>query len=561
MSGNAPAPENLPPSVDAPSPELIPFDPPVEVTVVGIGASAGGLEAFERFFQKVPRHSHLAFVIVQHLDPDHSSLLVEILQRHTPLRVMEAQDQMRVEANSVYVIPPNHYMSFEKGRLHLCVPDIPRGQRMAIDYLFASMAHNASESAIGIIFSGTGTDGTLGAQAIIAEGGLVLVQAPATAKYNGMPNSAISAGFASHILPVEAMPAMLLSKKRLLTLPDTNIHGIDKVLLALRRTTGHDFSQYKKTTIGRRIARRMIAHNIDDRRIYAQYVQKNPLETQALFKELLINVTHFFRDADAFEILEHDILPKLLADKTESDVVRVWVAGCASGEEAYSIAILLREYIERNETHFTVQLYATDLDDEAIQFARAASYPLSITDEVSPARLQKFFIKEDNRYKIKKHIREMVVFATQNIIKDPPFTRLDLLCCRNVMIYLEPRMQDQMIPMFHYALRTGGVLFVSPSEGIGNHAELFNPIDRKWKFYRATSAIKPAPKMTVTDTLWKSIEYSRTSQDTMKKPETINYELTKRMLLQIFAPASVVTDVNGNILFVHGDTGRYLRPA
>lgn len=305
----------------------------------------------------------------------------------------------------------------------------------------------------------------------------------------------------------------------------------------------------------------MTVHNIDDRRVYAQYMQKNPLETRALFKELLINVTHFFRDAEAFELLEKDILPALFADKTESDGVRVWVAGCASGEEAYSIAILLREYMDRTETHFTIQLYATDLDDEAIQVARNATFPLSIADAVSPERLQQYFVKDENGYRVSKKIREMVVFATQNVIKDPPFTRLDLLCCRNLMIYLEPQLQAQLIPVFHYALLPGGVLLVSPSEGIGNHGELFTPIDRKWKFYRATSVLKSAPKMTASRSLLQSAEASQTSEHTMKKLDSINFtDLTKRVLLQTFAPASVVTDIKGNILFVHGDTGRYLRP-
>lgn len=562
MSGNAQVPVKASPPDDTHVRDKPKAKPTGAVTVVGLGASAGGLEAFEKFFPKVPRHSGLAFVIVQHLDPSHDSLLAEILQRQTPLPVHEAQDRMEVEADCIYVIPPNRYMSLAKGMLHLSVPEQPRGQRMPIDFFFESMALDRYESGIAIILSGTGSDGTLGAQAIITGGGVVLVQAPATAKYNGMPDSAIKAGWASHVLPVEAMPAALLSKKRLAKLPDAATDGIDRILLALRQSTGHDFSQYKKSTIGRRIARRMTVHNIDDRRVYAQYMQKNPLETRALFKELLINVTHFFRDAEAFEILEKNLLPTLLAGKTASDVVRVWVAGCATGEEAYSIAILLREYMDRTETHFNIQLYATDLDDEAIQFPRNATYSLSISDDVSPERLHQHFVKDEDAYKVSKKIREMVVFATQNVIKEPPFTRLDLLCCRNVMIYLEPQMQELLIPVFHYALLPGGVLFVSPSEGIGNHADLFSPIDRKWKLYRATSVHKLAPKMTVNRRLLEHAHHSQTSDDTMKKIETINFtELTKRVLLQTFALASVVIDVQGNILYVHGDTGKYLRPA
>lgn len=561
MSGNAQAPVEADSTNDAPLRNEIQADSTgVAVTVVGLGASAGGLEALNKFFQKVPRHSGLAFVIVQHLDPTHDSLLSEILQRSTPLPVYKVHDGMTVEADCIYVIPPNRYMTLEQGILRLGMPEQPRGRRMAIDQFFISMAHDRHEAAIAIILSGTGSDGTIGAQAIYEQGGMVIAQAPATAKYDGMPESVIRSGFVSHILPVEAIPAMLLSRKPLLKIPDTAIHGIDKILLTLRTNDGHDFSQYKKQTMGRRIERRMQVHGIDDPRVYARFIQENQTERRALFKELLINVTSFFRDPQAFEALEKNILPMLLDDKPESHAVRIWVAGCASGEEAYSIAMLLHEYMGRTKKRLSIKLYATDLDDEAIDQARIGLYPQSIADDVSIERLRDFFIEEPNGYKVIQPIREMVVFATQNVVNDPPFIRLDLLCCRNLLIYLEPQLQNQLIQKFYFALQPGGIFFVSPSEGVGSQGDLFTLIDQKSKFYRATSTLNPPIKRISNGPLSKQAGARSEPEEFMKTPEPINFtKLTKHMLLQTFAPASVVTDVQGNMLFVHGDTGKYLR--
>ncbi|HSM97950.1 MAG TPA: chemotaxis protein CheB, partial [Gallionella sp.] len=460
--------------------------------IVGLGASAGGLEAFEQFFRSVPPDSGMAFVLVSHLDPDHVSILTEILQRTTAMPVVEAQDQMAVAPNGVYVIPPNRDMAIFHGALQLNVPEQPRGQRMPIDAFLRSLADDQGENAIGIILSGTGTDGTLGMRAILGAGGVTLVQEPATAKYDGMPVSAIQAGYATHILPVEKMPQVLLAGEHNLAVrrevPPTPgaTNSMNRILMLLRSATGNDFSMYKMSTIHRRIERRMSQHDIEDIELYARYIKEHPPEARLLIKELLINVTSFFRDAEAFAILKRDILPGLLADKPEDYVIRIWVAGCATGEEAYSIAMLLREHMDETRREFKVQLYATDLDDDAITVARAGIYPPNIAQDVDPERLRRFFIKEDAGYRVKKAIREMVVFAIQNVIKDPPFTRLDLLSCRNLMIYMETELQNRLIPAFHYALKPGGVLFLSPSEGTGKYPELFAPLNRKWKFYRAT---------------------------------------------------------------------------
>ena len=536
--------------------------------IVGLGASAGGLEAFEQFFRSVPPDSGMAFVLVSHLDPSHASILTEILQRTTTMPVVEAQDQMAVAPNGVYVIPPNRDMAIFHGVLQLSVPEQPRGQRMPIDAFLRSLADDQGENAIGVILSGTGTDGTLGLRAILGAGGVSLVQEPATAKYDGMPASAIQAGYATHVLPVEKMPEVLLAGIHTLAVRQEEppapaaVSGMNRILMLLRSGTGHDFSLYKKSTIGRRIERRMSQHNIENTEIYARYLKEHPAEVHTLFKELLINVTSFFRDAEAFAALKQDILPLLFEGKPEGYVFRLWVAGCASGEEAYSIAMLLREFMDEKRQEFKIQIYATDLDEDAITVARAGIYPPNIAQDVHPERLRRFFVKDEAGYRVKKDIREMVVFATQNIIKDPPFTRLDLLSCRNLMIYLEPELQKRLIPAFHYALKPGGVLFLSPSESIGNHLELFTAINRKWKFYRATGTIASTRAVMSGGLLWTRDTNTKGPDEVTKKIKETNFaELTRRALLQSYAPASVVTDLKGNILFVHGDTGKYLRPA
>lgn len=543
-------------------------NPATVFPIVGIGASAGGLEALEQFFRHVPPHSGMAFVLVQHLDPSHDSLLTEILQRNTSMPVTEALDEILVEPNHVYVIPPNRDMAIFHGKLQLSVPSEPRGQRLPIDAFLRSLAEDQHENAIGIILSGTGSDGTQGLRAILGAGGVTLVQEPATAKYDGMPSSAIQAGCATRVLPVDKMPEALQSGIRQFgsqdQIPDDpkKTSQMSHILMQLRTKTGHDFSLYKKSTIARRIQRRMLHHAIEDTDVYARFLKENPAEVTALFKELLINVTSFFRDADAFGVLQKEILPRLCKDKSEQSIFRAWVAGCATGEEAYSIGILLKEWMEENHHEFKVQIYSTDLDDEAIAIARAGIYPPAIAQDITPERLRRYFTKEDTGYRIKKEIREMVVFAIQNVLKDPPFTRLDLLSCRNLLIYLGAELQNQLIPTFHYALKSGGILFLSPSESIGNHTELFSPVNRKWKFYRAIHSITSSHTVMTNVLSWAAGTDGKASEEIMVKPKETNFaELTRRVLLQCFAPASVVTDLKGDILYVHGETGRYLRPA
>ncbi|MCX9158502.1 PAS domain-containing protein [Niveibacterium sp. 24ML] len=533
--------------------------------VIGIGASAGGLEAFEKLFRHLPATSSMAFIIVTHLDPSHESILTEILQRATSMPIVEAHNQLAVEPGHVYVIPPNRDMAILNRSLQLSIPDRPRGQRMPIDGFLRSLAEDQGEHAIGIILSGTGSDGTLGLRAIIGAGGFSLVQAPQTAKYDGMPNSAIRAGYATHVLPPEDMPAALFAGLRHISMQDSNTFGVNnpntnalnQILMLLRSATGHDFSQYKKSNIGRRVERRMSQHDIGDIQIYARYVREHPAELHALFKELLINVTSFFREPEAFALLRNEVLPKLLAERPAEHVLRIWVAACATGEEAYSLAMQLREYMDETQSEFRTQIYSTDLDDDAIATARAGVYAPNIAQDLTPERLNHFFVKEDAGYRVKKHIREMVVFATQNVIKDPPFTHLDLLSCRNLMIYMEPELQHRLVASFHYALNPGGVLFLSPSESVGRHVELFSAISTKWKIYRAIGS-----RSVLVDRAQDTPDGTTSGTRNTAMPREPNFaELTRRTLLRFYAPASVVTDLKGNIAYVYGDTGAFLRPA
>jgi two-component system CheB/CheR fusion protein len=542
--------------------------PNMPFPIVALGASAGGLEAFEQLFRHMPVTSGLAFVLVPHLDPSHASILTEILQRSTAMPVVEAQDQMAVAPNTVYVIPPNRDMAIFNGALQLSLPEAPHGQRMPIDAFLRSLAEDQGERAIGIILSGTGTDGTLGLRSILGAGGITLVQEPATAKYDGMPASAIKSGYATHVLPVEKMPTVLLAGVRNLIefrtqpLPVAPAARINRLLLLLRSATGHDFSHYKKNTINRRIERRMAQHDLTDMDVYTRYLKEHPAELQALFKELLINVTSFFRDPEAFTFLKKEILSKLFENKADNYVFRVWVAGCATGEETYSIAMLLRELMDETGREFKIQLYSTDLDDDAIAVARAGLYPPNIAADVTQERLRLFFVKEEAGYRVKKSIRDMVVFAVQNVIKDPPFTRMDLISCRNLMIYLEPELQNRLISTFHYALKPDGILLLSPSESIGNHTDLFKPLSRKWKCYQAIHSGASARIVMTEGLSWTVGNSDKSPLDAVKKAKESNFaELARRVLLQSYAPASVVTDAKGNILYVHGETGKYLRPA
>jgi two-component system, chemotaxis family, CheB/CheR fusion protein len=559
LKKNAPAKKNHEPPA-----------PPARFPIVGIGASAGGLEAFELFFKTLPAKSGIAFVLIPHLDPGHASMLSEILQRNTTMPVHEALDNTTIQPDNVYIIPPNKDMAVFHGAISLSVPELARGLRLPIDAFFRSLAEDQGERAICVILSGSGSDGTLGLRAIHGVGGVSFVQEPSTAKYDGMPRSAINSGLATYVLPVEKITAQLVAYVK--TIAETGVppapplpaslSAMRRIMMLLRTKTGNDFSQYKQSTIRRRIERRMGVHNLADMDAYARYLAENPAEGQILFKELLINVTSFFRDKEAFEALNREALPRLFANKPETHIFRIWVPGCASGEEAYSLAMLFSEYMDGIKQEFKLQIYATDIDDDAIASARAGTYPANIAIDVSPERLRRFFAKEESGYRIKKEIRECVVFAIQNVIKDPPFTKMDLISCRNLLIYLDGELQSRVIPAFHYALRPGGVLFLSPSEGIGNFTDLFGPVDKKWKIYQAKPSMMSANTLVARRFAWTGEKAGREPVEVAVRRDKTNVaELTKRVLLQSFAPPSVITDETGNIVYVHGDTGKYLQPA
>ena len=543
--------------------------PLLNCPIVGLGASAGGLEAFELFFKSMPAESGMAFVLIPHLDPDHASMLSEILQRNTTMPVYEAKDQTKIEPNHVYIIPPGRDMAIFHGVLHLSVPTEARGMRLPIDTFFRSLAEDQGERSIGIILSGSGSDGTLGIRAIHGAGGVSFVQEPTTAKYDGMPSSAVGSGLATYVMPVEKIAEQLVAYVK--TIADTGIPPappvpetssvMRRILMILRTRTGNDFSQYKQSTIRRRIDRRMNMHGFTDLHEYAKYLQEDPSEVHILFKELLINVTSFFRDKEAFDALKTEALPLLFKDRPETYIFRIWVPGCASGEEAYSIAIIFREYMNLIKKEYKIQIYATDIDDDAIATARAGTYPSNIAIDVSSERLKRFFTQEDTIFRIKKEIREMVIFAVQNVIKDPPFTKMDLISCRNLLIYLDIDLQNRVLPAFHYALGPEGMLFLSPSEGIGGFTDLFIPIDRKWKIYQSKLS-EPSARMLVSPRFaWTVGTTSKEPGETPGKDKTNVTELTKRVLLQTFAPPSIIADEKGNIVYVHGNTGMYLQPA
>ncbi|KAB2643174.1 MAG: chemotaxis protein CheR, partial [Verrucomicrobia bacterium] len=462
----------------ATEPAALPEDPPPQgFPVVGIGASAGGLAAFEAFFSGLPAADPgMAFVLVQHLDPNHKSILADLIRRYTRLPVFEVEDGLVVRPNCVYVIPPGHDLALLNGALQLLEPTEPRGLRLPIDFFFRSLAQEQRERAIGIVLSGTGSDGTQGVRAIKGEGGMVMAQNPASTEFDGMPRSAIGTGVVDYeLLPAE-MPESLIAyakhafgklpKSAILPVPKVE-NALKKIFILLRAQTGHDFSQYKPSTIGRRIERRMAVHQIEGIDGYVKYLQQTPAEVEALFRDMLIGVTGFFRDPEVFQVLEEKVIPALFAGKSPGAVIRVWIAGCSTGEEAYSLAMLLVEHMEAIKASFTVQLFATDIDSRAIATARVGRYPVSIAADLSPERLARFFTADGGGYRIHKSIRDLLVFSEQDVIKEPPFSKLDLLSCRNLLIYLGAELQKKLIPLFHFALKPDGWLFLGTSEGVG----------------------------------------------------------------------------------------------
>jgi two-component system CheB/CheR fusion protein len=559
--------------------------PALALSIVGIGASAGGLEPLEHFFARVPVSSGLAFIVVQHLDPTHKAMLAGLLQRVTSLVVREASEQMRVEANHVYVIPPNAELSLLQGVLHLMPPSEPRGMRLPINVLFSSLARDQGASAIGVVLSGMGSDGTLGLLALKAVGGLTIVQEPSSAQFDSMPRSAIAAGCADIVALAADIPARILAcvardghsnspradgrpaRAPIDAAVDPTADTIESIFSLLQHRTRHDFSLYKPSTLNRRIDRRIAIHGLSGLAEYVRFLRQNPHEVDLLFKELLIGVTSFFRDAGVWQYMLDTALPALLANRGDETKFRAWVVGCSTGEEAYTLAIAFIETVQRLPEHrnCSLQIFASDLSPDAIAAARAGRYPASSSANMKPEYAARYFTGQGGALVVSKAIRDMVFFAQHDVVLDPPFTRLDILSCRNLLIYFDATLQRRLLPLFHYSLRPGGLLLLGSSETVGSFSKLFEPVDSKLRLYlRRHIAPSASP-----DFLLKS--FPPLLKLTKEAPMSSSPNATQggdslqaaadHVLLQVHAPPAVVVNAAGDVVYISGRTGKYLEPA
>ncbi len=544
--------------------------------IVGIGASAGGLSAFEAFFAGMPvdRNPGMAFVLVQHLSPDHKSLLAELVRRSTRMEVLEVEDGMGVRVDCAYTIPPGRDLSLKDGSLHLTVPAEPTGHRLPIDAFFRSLAEDQNERAIGVVLSGTGSDGTLGVRSIKAVGGMVIAQTPESSEFDGMPRSAIATGLVDYQLKPGEMAAQLMHYAARALKPPISIEASSpfdedafrRVCVLLRQQTGHDFSEYKPSTLKRRIERRLAVHQIETMSAYADYLENNPMEGTALFHDLLIGVTSFFRDPAVFKALEDLVIPGFFDGRASETPIRVWSAGCSTGEEAYSVAILLKERMEAIGQTRPVQVFATDLDPSAIAIARIGLYGPAAADQMDARRLSRWFTTDPGGggYQIRKSIRDLLVFSEHDVIRDPPFSRLDLIVCRNLLIYLGSTLQQKLLPVFHYALNPNGVLLLGSSEGIGDFGDLFTPVDRDAKLFRRRSdalSVNPASRRRASPAAHRMPEAGPAPRARSGEPaRPALKEQMQKALLEQGTPAAALVNARGDVLYLHGRTGRYLEP-
>ncbi|WP_397532945.1 chemotaxis protein CheB [Roseateles sp.] len=553
----APAPSSQGPATD-PTP------------IVGLGASAGGLAALEQFLAQVPAASGLAYVVVQHLDPTHKAMLAELLQRCTAMPVLEVLSSQPIEADVVYVIPPNAELTVLGNRLHLAAPSQPRGQRLPVDLLFSSLARELGVRAVGVVLSGMGADGTQGLQTIKAQGGMTLAQQPESAQFDSMPRSAIASGCVDIIAEPADMPARILAMTRQpLSSPAEAASSppqLKAILGLVQEHTRHDLTLYKSNTLLRRITRRMGVHDLGSLDAYENFLRQNPQEIDLLFKEVLIGVTAFFRDPDVWLELKDAVLPQLLArHSAEERKLRAWIAGCSTGEEAYSLAMAFSEVLDAWPEYqdFTLQIFATDLSADAMARARSGHYPAAIAQDLSPERLAHFFTVQAGGYQINKQLREMVLFAQHDVILDPPFTRLDLLSCRNLLIYFSVPLQQRLVALFHYSLRPGGVLLLGGSETVGRSQSLFRPLHQKSRLYWRNHSGGPV------GALHFPTQRRLSARAAAQEPHLIHsnatpanlQSLADQLLLQAFSPAAVLVTEAGDIVYINGRTGRYLEPA
>ncbi|HEV8458110.1 MAG TPA: chemotaxis protein CheB, partial [Methylomirabilota bacterium] len=562
------------PAPDRPDAEPVIEDgPPLQAVspfpVVGIGASAGGIEAVKQVLQALPVDTGMAFVLVQHLDPTHASMLTEILSRATSMPVSEVTDQMAVEPNHVYVIPPGMNMAISQGTLRLSPREEIPGQHRVVDHFLHSLAEDQGHKAIGVILSGSATDGTLGLEAIKAEGGITFAQDD-TAQHKSMPRSASAAGCVDFVLPPDQIGqeiARIARHPYVAPGAEADLEGaarepnLGRVLEQLRFATGVDFSNYKRNTLYRRVTRRVVLHKMEGLGDYVRFLQSNPAEVEALYQDVLISITSFFRNPEAFEMLKGKVFPRLTQERSRHEPLRIWVLGCSTGEEAYSIAIAFAEFAEASGRQIPLQLFATDLNGAGIEKARAGIYSKTVTQDVSPERLRRFFVEMDGSYRITKSIRDACVFARHNVLSEPPFSRIDLISCRNVLIYLDPSLQQRVLAILHYALQPKGFLWLGGSETIGAYRDLFEIEDAKQKIY-----VKKLGATRVTVDLLPTLrgaEPRAASQPGREVggPGTDVQREADRLLLARYAPASVLINTDLEIVQFRGETGLYLAPA
>lgn len=537
--------------------------------VVGLGASAGGLEALGAFFGQVPPDSGAAYVVVLHADPGQNGHLAEHLSAVAALPVERIKDRCKLQPNRVYVIPPDKDPCLGRHRLHLLDPAAPGGLRLPIDSLLRSLAAEMGEYAVAVILSGMGSDGVLGLRAIKEAAGACFVQDPATTRFGGMPLAGIQAGLADVVAPAERLPGLIAQYlKRLPRLAKAGPGTEDGESLALRElmgllraSTGHDFSLYKKNSVLRRIERRMSLHKIEDLWAYVHFLRSHSREIELLLKELLIGVTSFFRDPPVWEQLGRDILPQLMSGRGDGEVLRVWTPGCSTGEEAYTLAMVFRESLERHhpQKSLSLQIFATDLDKDAIEKARIGVYPANIASDVAEERLNRFFVREEQGFRVSKEIREAVVFAPHNVIKDPPFTRMDLLVCRNLLIYFDQELQKKLLPLFHYSLHPGGVLLLGNAETVGSFTDLFIKASGRGRFYRTRRRQAGMARFQCPAAVPESKERDEPAGTGRGRAPNLQ-ALADRLVLQRFARPAVFTSASGDIVYISGRTGRFLEP-
>jgi len=540
--------------------------------IVGLGASAGGLKALKSFFSEVPGKSGMAYIVLIHMSPEHPSMMPELLQKNTQVPVSAAADGQVIEPDHVYVTPPDKEISLYQGKIQL-LDIVEKHKVLPIDQFLRSLAQDQKSNASAVILSGTGTDGTIGIRDIKAHDGLVLAQSRESADHDGMPASARHTGLVDIIAAPEELPQKIIDyyahtelsraqKTHAATdLTSDQRDWLNKVFAILRTRKGHDFSNYKPNTILRRISRRMAVNDIDSHETYVRYIRETPAEAEALFRELLIGVTSFFRESKAFDVLKAEVFPALIDQMKENETFRAWIPACSTGEEAFSLAIILREYLDDAQKQINIQLFGTDIDEYAIERAREGRFPDSIAADVSQKRLERFFTKEGTYYRIGKEIRDFVVFSVQDVTRDPPFSRLNLLCCRNLLIYLEAHAQQKLLPLFHYTLVPGGVLMLGTSETIGGFTRMFEPIDKKLKIYERKEvprALSPAIEFPSrpSGSIPRHAEEDASAE--LGPQKTDIKQATRELILSQYAPTSLLIDAEGNILYVQGRTGKYL---